>query len=347
MKESKLEFENEKSMYAICLFILAISLLSLMLLEERTGSFTGAAVYSHDNTKEIPKINYENLPLENATPQIAFDALIQADNDMLEMKEQGFGIRWVNDTLIEAQKYFSGKNYTALLIEIEKINDTEKKAQARELLLLAQEKIGILVDYRKVLEKTKSISERKKKAYEIKDSIRAYELKEKELKSQNLKTGEIESLISQAKSEFGNERYENAQSLLLDIDKKMLESSAQATIVKAIYKAGKDDITLFFRMHYREILMLLGFLSAVLMLLYNRIMISILRRKITDLRIEQEVLSDLMKKAQDDYFIKGDLTRRAFDIKTVEYKAAMAKSRQRLPVMQALLEKRLKSRRVL
>ena len=54
-----------------------------------------------------------------------------------------------------------------------------------------------------------------------------------------------------------------------------------------------------------------------------------------------------MKKAQMDYFSKGDITKQTFQIKITKFKERLVEIKQKLPVAETLLDKRLKSKRVL
>ena len=347
MKESSLT-EEERAMYAICFSTLIISSFLLLFLGFDTGNFIiGAVVYNSENLTLNTTINYENISLENITQETALNAILQAEKDLQEMQEQSFGIVLVNDTLIEAKKYFEGENYTALLQEIEKINDTERRERAKELLLTAQKTIGVSIDYKKVLKNTKAINDRKKKAYEISDLIRASQLRIQEFKQQGLDTSESEEIIANAVNEFKNERYENVEAALSTADIKLIGLSAETTLVRTIYRAGKENIIVFIKEHYKPLLLLLGSLLIIAILLYNRIMIAILKRRINDMKVEKIVLEDLMKKAQTDYFAKGFLTKQTFEIKMSNYKEKLVEINQKLPVAEALLEKRLKSKRII
>src|SRR3989344_6154250 len=130
MKEDKdiktaAETEKEREMYAICFGILALCLISLLLLASKTSTFsilkgtpTGAVVTDGGLFKDddaVDYVDYANLSFDNITQELAMSALLQAEKDMQEMQEAGFGVAWVNDTLTEAKKYFEGENYTALL----------------------------------------------------------------------------------------------------------------------------------------------------------------------------------------------------------------------------------------
>lgn len=337
MKESKLTKE-EKSMYGLSFMILIIGIFLLMFLDFNSlGSITGFAV------QEVP--DNENTILENITQKAALNAILEAEKDMRDMQEQGFGIVWVNDTLIEAKKYFEGENYTSLLEDVEGLNDTKRKEQAKRLLTTAQEKIGFEVDYKKVLEKTRTIHDRKEKAYEINDLIRASELRIAEFKQEDLDTSEVKGILSDAVSEFQDERYEDAESLLKPINSILIGLSAETTLARTIYRAGKENLANFIKENYKWILSILGLLSVIALLLYNRITALILKRKIQDMKIEIEVLEDLTKKAQSDYFARGSITKQTFDIKKSNYKERLVEIKRKLPVMETRLGKTDKTKR--
>ncbi len=351
MKESKLT-EEEKSMYSISFITLIACTFLLVLLGFNTPNIiTGAVVHEDSNEtiiyEEEITINYENISFENITQETALNAILQAEKDIQEIQEAGFGISWFNDTLIEAKKYFKGKDYTALLKQIEAINDTERREESRALLIEAQKTIGVSVNYKLVLEKTKAIQERKERTFEINDLIRASELRLKEFKQQGLDTSEAEEILANAVNEFENERFENIEDILSSVDTKLIELSAETTIVKTIYRAGKENITSFIKDRYRELLLLLGSLLVIAILLYNRIMIAILRHRIRDMKVEKDVLLDLMKESQTDYFVKGNITGETFKINISNYEKRFVELKQKLPVAEDLLEKRLKSKRVL
>lgn len=350
MKESNLTPE-ERAMYGICFITIVSCVFLLGFLGFNTpNSITGFAVYETlDNgiVSEEGIVSSEDLSLENITQKTALDAILQAEKDMEEMQEQGFGVVWFNDTLIEAKKYFEGENYTVLLKEIEKINDTERREKATQLLISAQESIGFEVDYLKVLEKARAINERKQKAYEISDLIRASELSIEEFKQKGLDTSDAGLILANAFSEFENERYEDSENLLESIDSRLIELSAETTLGKTIYRAGKENIAGFLKDHYIGLLLLFGSLLVIAILFYNRIRIAMLRRQIKEMKAEESVLRDLMKKVQSDYFAKADITKQTFEMKMSKYKEKMVEIKRKLPVAEGLLEKRLKSKRVL
>jgi len=198
-----------------------------------------------------------------------------------------------------------------------------------------------------VLEITKTISERKQRTYKTNDLIRASELRIQEFKEQNIDTSEAEEILSNAINEFENERFALIEEILDKVDTKLIELSAETTLVKTIYRAGKENFIDFIKDRYRELLLLLGSLMIIAILLYNRIRIAALRHKIKDMKVEKDILDELMKKAQSDYFAKGDITKQTFEIKMGKFKERLVEIKRMLPAAEELLDKRLKLKRVL
>lgn len=354
-KKRLTDAEKEKGMYTICFSILAVSLVSLLLLSGISpislfkGSITGAVVIEEKAAEKATEevfIDYKNISFENITQELALNAILQAEKDKQEMQENGFGIVWLNDTLIEAKKYFEGEDYTTLLKDIRKIGDLEKRKKAETLLTEAQKKIGISVDYEKVLEKTKAINDRKSKAYEINDYIRASELRIKEIERTEIDMTPALEILNKAKVEFKEERYEDAIKLLAQIEPKIDEIKSENTLVMTIYKAGKETTLNFVKEHYIAIIVTLVVITIVFLLSYNRIMVKVLNRRIKDMNVEKEVLTELMKKAQNDRYSKGIIPRQTYEIKMSKYKEKMLQLKQQLPVVQARLDKLAKMKRV-
>ena len=103
--------KEEKRMYSISFSIIILCFILLLFINIKEpypkDSPTGYAVLNEDNEEETNVIR-------NITEKQVLDAILQAEKDMEEMIGAGFNVQWVDDTLIEAKKYFKG-NYTALL----------------------------------------------------------------------------------------------------------------------------------------------------------------------------------------------------------------------------------------
>ena len=309
------------------------------------------AVFALNNNSSLPLTGYivkdaaadQAVNVSAITKEQAFAALLQAEHDMQEMLEAGLGVSLVNDTLLEARKAFEGENYAELLRQADGINDTRKKEFARQLLLKAQTAIAggqkAEVNYTLVIEKAGAIAERKARGFLIKDSLRVAELGIAEANRSGLSISEAAAAYAAAKEEFGAERYEAAERPLAQIDSRLADARAEATLVRTIYNAGRDTFVSFVRANSRKIAISLTILVMIALLFANQIKIGILKNKLKSMRTEQDVLTELIKKAQTDYYQKQAISKQTFDVKTAYYKKGVLQIKRELPVVEERLRK--------
>ena len=356
MQKRKPDTIKERNMYVICLGILAIVLVTLF-------SLSGPSSFKNLITGAV--VTEEAAIEEAITQEEALESILQAEKDIQEMQGAGFNTAWAADTLIEAKKYFEGEDYTELLKDLLRIKDLEKREKARSLIIEAQEKIGYAVNYEKVLELTKSIQERKTGAYEISDQLsiaeskiqelegteetlqktkrsfvgRAFGLGAEDTKEPVIDTTSLDEILSKAQIEFKEERYDNAVELLSQIEPEIEDLRSENTLLKVLYRAGKETTFNFIKEHYIALFIALIVLVAVSLLSYNRVMVGVLDRRIGDMNVEQEVLTDLMKKAQTERYSTGKMSKQTYDTKMAKYKEKKQQIKQKLPVVQARKDK--------
>lgn len=339
MKKSNLT-EEEKLMYATCfgILIVSIALLAFFAFDNHSSilpsAITGAAVYESES--EYEKISSIAGHSENATRELALNALLQAEEDMQEMQEQGFRVAWVNDTLLEAKRYFNGGNYSELLEETEKLNYTESE---KIKLLLEGMKDLRPVNYSLVIEKADAIAQRKAKAYELSDNIKVLQLRVDELSSAGMLDDESVDLFNSFRNEFENERYSDAEVILEIINQQLAEGTAESVLLAATYKAGKENIINFVKENYMAIVIILAVIIIISLVFYNRIAVGILKKSLKGNEIERNVLESLMKRAQEDYFSKQSITKSTYELKISHYKERMAEIKQKTPVLEAKLQR--------
>jgi hypothetical protein len=288
---------------------------------------------------------------ESISQRQAFDAILRAEQDMRDMQEQGLGVQWVNDTLFEARKAFQGENYTALLIEAEKIEYSDKREFARQLLIQAQEALeggqNIDVSYIGVLERTNAIKERKKQGFLLKDSLRVAELNILEIQDEGLDASEAGKILTDAQDEFDDERYTETAVLVGKVDDKLSEIRAEATFARTVYRAGKETAANFVRENWEKLAIAAAIILVIFLLFLNQIKIRILKSNIRNVKVEREVLNELIKRAQNDYYTKQNISKQTFDIKMLNYKERAIEIKRELPVMEDRLKKLYKGRRLI
>lgn len=240
---------------------------------------------------------------QNTTEAQANQAIAQAEKDIKEMLDSGFGINFVNDTLLEAKKALNTTKYDL------------------------------------VIEKTQLISERKLQAYNISDSLRALQLGIEEVEALNLNASKVRELFNKSTVTFQEERYEEVEELIKETYAELTNIRAEATIVQVRVKATRENIISFIRDNWSSILIGGAVASAIAYVVFNRIMVMRTKNEINDLGIEKEVLAKLMKKAQSDHFQKRTLTRESYDIKMGKYKERMIEIKELLPVLKSRVKK--------
>jgi cellobiose-specific phosphotransferase system component IIA len=249
------------------------------------------------------------LPLleaqENRVEKDALDAISQAEKDVQEMQEMGFGVVYVNDMLIEAKEALQSGEYVL------------------------------------VLEKAREIDERKQRAYAIRDSLRALELRIEEINEKGLNTAEAEELFDTASTSFQNEDYDEAEELIFQADTYLNDVEAEYTLLTARYNAARDNAISYINRHEQDILIIAAALLVIGLISYNRIRVIKTKRKLRDMEVQKEVLADLINKTQIDYFQRRAMLRETYDMKMKKYRKMMLEIKETVPILQAKLGKKL------
>jgi hypothetical protein len=282
------------------------------------------------------------VTFENATKGAAFDAILKAEDDIIEMEASNFTLTYVNDTLIAAKKAFSGDNYTDLLEKVGMINETSKREKARELLIAAQQalttKEEIKVNYEEVLRLTSIISERKAKAFFIGDSLKALDVKVKEYKSSGVETSKGESLIGDARLAFIEDRYTDAEAFVDDADKSLDSSKAETSLVNVAKNASIG----FFERNWRWMLVILAFLLVAFLSTFRMFSGLIARRRLKGLKEQKNMVLDMVKEAQLERFEEGRTSSFVYGIKMDKYRDKLARINMEIKVLESRLSKNVK-----
>ena len=114
-------------------------------------------------------------------------------------------------------------------------------------------------------------------------------------------------LYNNAKIELENERFERVIEFVDDAYEKILELQSIKTRAEAIYEATAGSIVGFFSKHYIEISTVIIVVLISYLILNARLKRARIREKIFSLETERKILDKELKKAQEDYFIKGTI----------------------------------------
>ncbi len=272
------------------------------------------------------------------TKEQAKSALSRAEEDITEMSEAGFSVERVNTTYQEARVAYYGENYTKLLKETESINDTKKREEAKELIIAAKEAMkGQETDYATVIQKTKEIEEIKERAFEVNDLITALEMRSGELEG-TINVTIVRQLLEEARAKFRQEAYDEAEELANKGFDELDKRAAEATQLKLMYKQGRESLTSFVKNNWLWIIIVAAAAFIVGFATYRITRRELLKRRLKNLKLERDILNDLIKKAQVDRFQKGQITKKEFEIKVQRFKERLVEVNKEIPIVMGKLK---------
>jgi hypothetical protein len=236
-------------------------------------------------------------------------ALDQANLDMSEMQEAGFTTIMINDTLTEANQLFEAQR--------------------------ALELQGGRADYSFILTKTREIAQLKQQAFETWDELEALRIRIESLDYDS----EAVVVYSKARTEFNNERYDLALDAIEEAHMKISEEEASRTRVTAIALAGTKTVAGFFTNNWKEICITLAMLFLLWLFFHKKIQIGLIDRKISNLRLEKEVLQEMIKKSQYEYFHLLKMPEDVYNIRIEKFGELIRDIDRKIPLLVTEREK--------
>lgn len=211
-------------------------------------------------------------------------AIAQAEEAIKSMEDAGFGTVFSGDVLGEAKKAL-GEG-----------------------------------DYDKAMEKSSIVVSRMRRALEIRDSLRALEQRIQDVEAKHLNASRATEIMSTAVVTFDKENYDEAETFVSQADRELDDVEAEYSFLQARYSAARDNLRGYLKEHARDVVVSLIILVLASALLYNIISMTMRRRKIQNLELEKDVLQDLIKKAQAQYYEKRSMSKSLYEIKTRKYR---------------------------
>lgn len=271
---------------------------------------------------------------ETVTARDALDAIVDA-NELLEaMQEEGFNTTYVEDMLIAARREFQGENQS-WLIEAYNNSTFEDKQNYLDVLLEAQEAYAAgkrYPNYAEAMTLTQSISERYDEAIVLSDELRALELKIIEYEGLGVNTSEANEFHEEAREAFHHERYEEVGGFIAEADEDLEDERAEITTLNVLRNASKS----FLEMYWKYMVGL-----AILTLVVTAVTWVVTRRarargKVKMLKIEESTMQNLMKKAQKEHFQDKTLPTTTYNLRIQKYREKLADVRSMIPVYEAI-----------
>jgi hypothetical protein len=239
---------------------------------------------------------------------------------MVNMNKDNLSANYINDVLIEAKRVFQQAEYASILRGEVNASESEK-AYARETLRLINWKN---ITYANVLIYTNEIEDREATAYFLLDKLAVAE------KKLNEASNATQAIFSQAKIAFSEERYDDTENLLTELNIAIEKEKANASILSGIKNGTKN----FFQRYWVYIIILLILFGIGVFLLYRIFEKRLLKNKIKKMRIEKKVLNDLMKELQIKRFKENSISGLVYNIRMNKYKERLQEIQEKLPVLE-------------
>ena len=141
--------------------------------------------------------------------------------------------------------------------------------------------------------------------------------------------------MEQAKQAFSDERYNDAEKLLEDFRIQFEKDKANASLLAGL----KNGAFNFFRRYGIQIIIFLVIVSFIGYYVYKIFEKRILQNKIKKMKIQEQVLNDLMKKAQTQRFKDNKISGLVYNIRFKKYQEKLQTIKEEMPVLEDNLKK--------
>lgn len=291
-------------------------------------------------------MSYAAFAQESVSKKEALDALLDAEDEIREMQSFNLTTILVSDMLSKAKLFYIGDNANFILDDIEKEEDLFRKKYLESLLAVAETTPKFAIEKQDFLELVRTVEEikiTKQFAYSVLDTISIVKEKESQYNVLGVNTLNAQDLIKEAEKAFSENRYEDAKSYIERVNLMLDESQKEFEREQRILFLSSSFIE-------RNWLYILISIAIILIIsvpsfkIYNRKRLKI---KISDLEIEKNKLTELIKQAQEERFNKKTLSKLTYDIRVDRYQKRMAEITRTLPVLRSLLKGRKKDKTII
>jgi len=273
-------------------------------------------------------------PKEISRPD-ALNALLAADNNINDMKNNNLTVLYLNDLLVQARQDYIGYGASNLKSDISKEKSIIKLNLLESMLEMATTNplYGKTdLNYSEVLMLSELIKFRKDQANNILDSLSL--IKEKEIKylESGADTSAAAEALKKAETAFNEERYDESEAAIRETDLKLEEAMTDFRRSRDIMILSKNFITRY----WWQLSVLLAAIIISAPFMFKRIRIRAAKMKIKSLKAELEGIDDLLKNAQIDYLKKRTLTKETYEIMAEGYKRRSTEINHTLPVYESI-----------
>ncbi len=317
--------------YLFCGILFIISIFGIVFFYSSDLSVTSLVVFD-DIVPRNETFSYERP--DAVSVDTALNALLKAEDDINDLSSLEININLASDTLLQAKRFFIGRDFSLFLKETEHITDPIKKSYLKDLTNVYGETPvfeRVEKDYNEVHRLTAFIDFHRTRAYVLYDSFTLLKEKEEKARKEGIDTTDGVYLLDLTWKAFSEERFEEAFDLLDQADTSLDDLSAEADRKEKIDSLRKN----FFGRYWWQILLFVVIIGVLFTTVMRKVQLNISQRRLRTLRLELESLQNLLKKAQHDCFVKKSITEGTYKILVDTYSSRIAEIKHTIPVLEA------------
>jgi len=236
-----------------------------------------------------------------------------------------------NSKIILSQLINDGFSY-------QRVNDSLKQLETDYNIQMILKEKKNKYDFSRVIAECEDINRIKDLAYSSKDELNALNKFYNESVS-GLNTSQIDQIISEAKREMINERYEKIEDIVQRAYNEITNAQASQTTLNLFYSATTRGIKNFLNKNWKFLLAILIILIIAFIIYKKTIFVYILRKKMVKLELRKETIKKIMMKTQKDYFQLGIISEGEFAIKMNKLGELVRDIERQIPLLNEELAK--------
>lgn len=186
-----------------------------------------------------------------------------------------------------------------------------------DLITLIDTSYSMNADFETIMQKCEEVNKVKKMAYDMQDRIGAMNLFYEETFEEPVE--HIDKMIDEVYSDFNDEQYELIEDKVDKIYNEIIDYKSSQTAVKIFYDSTRNQVIYFLEVNYKNILIVVGSILFLFLIFRRRIKIIKRKRKIGKIELRKEVLKELIKKTQADYFRKNKISSGLYEIRLKKF----------------------------
>ncbi len=269
---------------------------------------------ANNSSAPIPIANLTNFTYSKQYYAALAD-IAEANNSIRKMKAAGIPSLRASDSLLQAEAWFDGQ----AALEIQSGGTSAG-------------------DYKFVTNAVLDIKDLERKSFSTNDELAALQ-KRIEQADLDANLSSALQLQADAKKEFDDNRFEEAETLINNAYDKIAQSEADATRSRTLLEAASRNIAAFLHENWPILLGGIIAVAAALFVFQKQIRRIMVNARVNALVAEKGVLEHMIQNLQKEYFEHGKVNELSYHIKTKKFGDLIRNINRQLPLLREELKR--------